>query len=371
MDLVAFSSILDGVYETAVSPNRWPDALQKLGGAFACGSVALIDRNLRTMQGRVTTTGIDAASQHEFLEVWSAHDILRRKTKTWRPGAIETDQQILPRSELLASDYYNGFMKPRDMRAVMRLTLAHQDQFLKVITMIRPRSADDFDANAVAQCHVLMPHLQRAASIRFYTDEAGVMVGTFSDVLDRSPVGVVLLDRNGKVRFANQSARAMAQTADSFLLRRDRLEILNTQDDTCLQRLIAGATDRLDRADAARGGVMRLTRKSGKTDFTAVVSALAQCGGWAEAAPMVYVLITDATANPALPVTTLRQLYKLTLAEARIVERLMTGDSPEQAASALNIKISTARWHLTALYRKTGTKRQAELVRLLLSLPMM
>ena len=188
MEETAFSQTLDAIYDAATSFERWPTALERLGQVFSCGSVALIDRNLRTMQGRVTTTGIDSASQREFLEVWSARDILRQKTKTWRPGAIETDHQILPRSELLASDYYNGFMKPRDMRAVMRLTLAHEGQFLKIITLIRPRSADDFDLNAVEQCRLLMPHLQRAASIGFHADEARVMVGTFSDVLDRSPV---------------------------------------------------------------------------------------------------------------------------------------------------------------------------------------
>jgi DNA-binding CsgD family transcriptional regulator len=32
--------------------------------------------------------------------------------------------------------------------------------------------------------------------------------------------------------------------------------------------------------------------------------------------------------------------------------------------------MSTVRWHMAALYRKTGTSRQAQLLRLLLSLPM-
>ncbi|MDI1263303.1 MAG: hypothetical protein PS018_08605 [bacterium] len=50
--------------------------------------------------------------------------------------------------------------------------------------------------------------------------------------------------------------------------------------------------------------------------------------------------------------------------------RLMTGDGPEQAATFLDVKISTVRWHLASMFRKTGTKRQAELVRLLLSLAM-
>jgi len=44
---------------------------------------------------------------------------------------------------------------------------------------------------------------------------------------------------------------------------------------------------------------------------------------------------------------------------------------PEQAAAFLQVKIATARWNLASIYRKTSTKRQAEAVRLLLSLAMM
>jgi DNA-binding CsgD family transcriptional regulator len=54
-----------------------------------------------------------------------------------------------------------------------------------------------------------------------------------------------------------------------------------------------------------------------------------------------------------------------------VAERLMLGDTPEQAAAVLEIKISTARTHLTALFRKTETTRQTELMRVLLSLPWM
>ena len=52
-----------------------------------------------------------------------------------------------------------------------------------------------------------------------------------------------------------------------------------------------------------------------------------------------------------------------------MAERLMKGDTPIEAAGALNIKISTVRWHLSSLFQKTDTGRQSELVRRLLSLP--
>ena len=75
--------------------------------------------------------------------------------------------------------------------------------------------------------------------------------------------------------------------------------------------------------------------------------------------------------TPLPPKEMLAQLFGFTAAEMRVAERLLMGDSPEQVAAFLNVKTATARWHLASIYRKTGTNRQAELVRLLLSLAMM
>ena len=123
MNPAEVSGILDAIYESAVFPEHWPQALEKLQQAFDCRCAALIDRNLRTLEGRATASSVDPSSQREFLDVWSARDLVRQRTRTWRAGAIELDHQIVPKSEILASDYYNGFMKPRDMHALMRLTL--------------------------------------------------------------------------------------------------------------------------------------------------------------------------------------------------------------------------------------------------------
>jgi DNA-binding CsgD family transcriptional regulator/PAS domain-containing protein len=369
MDADSFSGVLDAVYAAAASYERWPLAVEKLADAFHCEGIALIDRNLSTMEGRVITKGFDRGSQQEFLAVWSARDVIRQKTRTWQSGAVETDKQILPRSELVSSDFYNGFLKPRDMNSAVRFTLAYNGKFLKALTMWRPDAVGEFDLNAVEQCRLLMPHLQRAVSISLHAEQARATVGALSDITERSDAAILLCDRDGKVKFANRAARAMAQGADAFRLSQDGIEILDPRDAAALQRLIAGATGRLEQIDAARGGVMRLSRKSGKAPLTVIVAPVARTSAWLENGSLAYVVISNPDAALMRPETMLRQLYGLSAAETRVAERLMMGDNPEQAAAVLNVKISTARWHLASLYRKTGTKRQAELVRLLLSLP--
>jgi DNA-binding CsgD family transcriptional regulator len=370
MDAAAVPGILDAIYEAAVIPEHWPQALERLGQAFGCTSVALIDRNLRTLEARVSTSGVDASSRREFLDVWSAHDLVRLRTRAWRPGAIEPDYHIVPRSELFASDYYNGFMKPRDMRTVMRLTLAQRNQFLTIISLVRPHSAEDFDTAAIERCRLLMPHLQRASMIRFQAEDAGAILGGLSDVADRSVTAVLLLERDRRVKFANRAARTMADAADAFSLRRGQLEILDREQDAKFQRLVAGATGELPDIDAPRGGVIRLARRSGKPSFTVTVAPVKRETSGISDEPLALVLISDPDATAIPSSETLHQLFGLSASEIRVAERLMMGDSPEQAAAFLQVKTSTVRWHLVSMYRKTGTNRQAELVRLLLSLAM-
>lgn len=58
----------------------------------------------------------------------------------------------------------------------------------------------------------------------------------------------------------------------------------------------------------------------------------------------------------------LKERFELTPAEARLVLRLVVGQSLRSAAKTLNIGYETARTTLKSVFHKTGTCRQAELV---------
>ena len=65
----------------------------------------------------------------------------------------------------------------------------------------------------------------------------------------------------------------------------------------------------------------------------------------------------------------MRELYALTVVEARLAAWLAQGKSVHEAAAAMGITVNTARAYLKRIYDKTGVRRQPELVRVLLSLP--
>ena len=80
-------------------------------------------------------------------------------------------------------------------------------------------------------------------------------------------------------------------------------------------------------------------------------------------------LAVDPELRRAPPVEALRALYPFTDAEAGLVCGLLDGERLEDYAERAEIAINTAKTHLKAVFAKTETNRQAELIRLLSSPP--
>jgi DNA-binding CsgD family transcriptional regulator len=57
----------------------------------------------------------------------------------------------------------------------------------------------------------------------------------------------------------------------------------------------------------------------------------------------------------------------LTLAERRVLRTVAQGLGPQDAADELGVTLATVRTHLQNLFAKTGTARQADLLRLLMT----
>src|SRR5690554_7658439 len=80
---------------------------------------------------------------------------------------------------------------------------------------------------------------------------------------------------------------------------------------------------------------------------------------------MVYV--RDAVGDVQMSGQVAQELFDFTPAETTLALELANGLSLEETAEKLGITRNTARAHLRAIFAKTGIKRQAELVRVMLN----
>ena len=82
--------------------------------------------------------------------------------------------------------------------------------------------------------------------------------------------------------------------------------------------------------------------------------------------PVAVLIVSDPETEMRARVESLCERFGFTPAEATFAIEIVKGDGRQAAADRLGITVGTARSHLSKIFDKTGVRRQAELVRLLL-----
>ena len=77
------------------------------------------------------------------------------------------------------------------------------------------------------------------------------------------------------------------------------------------------------------------------------------------------VLVIDPDHDSAVDPSLIRDIFGVTLGEARLTALIGTGQSPREAAKKLGISEETARGILKRVFAKVGVSRQSELTALL------
>jgi DNA-binding CsgD family transcriptional regulator len=153
------------------------------------------------------------------------------------------------------------------------------------------------------------------------------------------PAGVVLLGRGGAVVAMNPLAAQVWDSADFAPVR--------------------GATSS-GLLDLYAGQLTRIDCASGRLPYLLSITPL--LGGSAEESYHVLT-IYDPERAAAVSRASLEALFHFTRAEMRLVEQLLHGRMPAQAAEALGVTIHTVRTYLKRLYHKVGVRSQATLMR--------
>jgi DNA-binding CsgD family transcriptional regulator len=176
----------------------------------------------------------------------------------------------------------------------------------------------------------------------------------------------ILVDRRGRVRGMNVSARELIETNDGLAVWDGQLRGANAVSTTRLNAAIDIAVSAL--LDGGHGGAVRLPRPSGEPDLlVTVVPLLIPPSPFDEFRPAALVrIIASEAASVASSVERCTRLFDLTTAEARFTQALNSNEfNLRWAAEQMSISYATARVHLKHLLEKTGTHSQAQLSRLL------
>jgi len=292
--------VIECVYDAVADPAQWKTVLAHLKARFHTQVELLFFAD--TEHGEVElvqASGIAAGFVEKF------HTFAR--DEPWLGNGHERRGLSLKECR-----FYTEWMRPQGLEYSLGMMSTEAGCALG-IALLRPAARGPFAASETAAFNRLRPHFRRTARL-------ALRLGAFSGsqplgdaatfLLDADPVGLVLLDSQGRTLHRNAAAIAMAADGIHFTDRGPRLT--RQADDAMLQKLIAAALDQ-----NAGDGAMTALRPSGKRPYAIAVTPLPVQGTSSRRAA-VCIAISDPEAKPALPPARLYALYGLSQSEAAL-----------------------------------------------------
>ena len=230
-----------------------------------------------------------------------------------------------------------------------------------------PVDADGWSSAQTELIRNLLPHIRQYISVRHALAGAGALGASLAGMLDATGSSIIQLDGRGRIVAASDGARDLLRTGDGLFDKGGVLYARPPAEDADLQGLLARALPTCGGPGAS--GSMTVRRSWGWPPLVLHVSPVGRretdVPVWPVAA---LVLVVDPTRrariDPGLAATGLG----LTRMEGRVAVLLAEGRTVREIAAATGRRESTVRWHLRHICGKHGISRQAELVRLVLSL---
>jgi DNA-binding CsgD family transcriptional regulator len=199
--------------------------------------------------------------------------------------------------------------------------------------------------------------------------------------------GLILFDEAGYVVGANATARRTVDQHPELAFGaspepphdRTRLQIRRSALQLKLERALRasagpGSGGPIPTASLARDArpmqALVLTYEQGQPGLILQLSTMPAHGrrGAGPGRAVVVGVLIDRSTPPSLEPAMLRELFGLTEAESRVAEAYLRVDTVKDVAQQLGVSANTVKTHLASVYLKTGCTRQAQLVRLLMSL---
>lgn len=311
---------------------------------------------------RLLATIIPAEAASAYESYYHRLDFIVDACQSGTVGEVRSGWDLV--ADNREGEFYHDWQRRFDMTDGLLVQLDAADSTGFVVSA-PPRDHPFANADRVGFVKALVPHLQHAVRTRNFLREGDLGPAELTAVADVIRHGVVVVTRGGRIATVNTVAERFLRAEDGLCVRGNVVAASLLPYDTALQATIARAVGVQD--DRTRtGGLVVCGRPSGKRPYILRLVPLDIEADPLGARAAIVIVDPDRDAKPSKQL--LRQLFGLTRAEIEVALRLLAGDGLAAIADDFSVSVGTVKTHVHRLFTKTGTHRQGELIRLLLSI---
>ena len=375
----SFSLLLSDLYEAAASPFLWERFLERFKNALSGTHVYMTAVPVQDGPLTLILEGYSASDISAYTEYYRSVDLVLEsglQAAAEQGEWIGTIDDRIPRAEFENTEIYNDYCLKVDLyrQAGMGFGAAGPYSFSALATW-RPRGSREFDANDLHLLRLLAPHFRQAVALSHRMGTLRTENQVLQSGLEASGMLLFALDSSGRIVSATRRTQLLTQERDGLERAGGRLKASPPVLDRKLQGLIAGACATGSRRvkdnhlEAQSGGALLIPRSNGRKALQVFISPFRTAQAELPSGVAALVFISDPEIAQADRGTVLKELFGLSPVESRLTQLLLQGYEVKQVADSLSMSYEASRYHLKQIFRKTGTRRQSELMRLLSGIP--
>jgi DNA-binding CsgD family transcriptional regulator len=361
------SNLVGDIYDASLDVSVWPQVLEGIARYVPGSFVNLFSQNaIRPEAQAFYTYGIEQKYLDLYFEKYIHINPMFPATLFFEVGRIITEEDIMPRSEFVASRFFKEWVRPqglldRSMAAILDKTATS----IAAIAVCRGERDGPLDEEAFRRMSHIVPHVRRAVTIGNVIDLHKVEAAVFADVLDGIAAGMYLVDGEFQIMRANARGWALVEEGSVLRATGNRLSVISSQADRYLRDTVAALT-RGDASSSGKGIAIPIEAENNERYVAHVLPLTSGVRRKASAnySAMAAIFVRKAVLDMPHPLEAMANTFKLTPAEARVLMMVVQIGGISEVAPALGISEATVKTHLQRIFAKTQTARQADLVKI-------
>jgi len=363
------SDFIESVHASSTSSEAdpWAGVYNRISSLVSSGQGGLSLHSANDDRFSIIATTIDPDYIRSYFEHYQYISPFRRTIVELKAGEHFSRRAFLSDSEYIKSPYYNEFYKGQEVFEIEHHALFSSGGITGGISLTRPKSHPEFSvderkliARGVQHLRVAFKNYVELTSIRVQND-------LFMSVLNNEDKAIFVVDSNMRASFCNLKAEEMLRDGKSVKLATDRKLRFSSSTVDKTVGLACSAIEKFDNGSATTLGPLHFNAGNKSESITVELNYIGSVGpSWAPSGRHLMISIPFRKTQPDR-ILLLASEFGLSRAEQRVARMLVEGLSPIEVSDKLEISINTVRSHMKKIFRKTGSRRQSDLIRLLLS----
>jgi DNA-binding CsgD family transcriptional regulator/PAS domain-containing protein len=360
------SDLIGSVYDAALDGTLWRPALARAAAFIGGPSAALFSKGAA---GAGEVYHIHGDDPHYTALYFQRFVRLDPATTGHFFAEVEepvSTGDLMPYDEFLQTDFYKEWVRPQGYVDFIAAALDKSPETTAMFGVFRHERDGLADAGARRRMRLVVPHIRRAVLVSRAIDLKAAEAATFADTLDRISAGVCFVAADGRIIHANEPGAALLGAGEGLATVGGRLVARDAAVDRALRAAFAAA----EQGDLALGGQgVALAQVSPDGSRRLLLHVLPLTRGTRRVAGVPYaavaaVFIRRVGLELPAPQEVIARTFGLTPTELRVLLAVVEVGGVPDVAVTLGIAETTVKTHLARLFSKTGTGRQAELVKL-------